>query len=294
LDAWLAATGAGATLATYAVATDDAYLAKRESLPPEIRKTLDIARYEALRDILPGDDPFRLASAVPLEFAGLLLNQLVLSTRCRNVLERQGISTVGDLAGSRLEDCLRDWKNFGRSSAAELTSKVRNAVDRVLAPPSTDPSTLLLLLDEEMSGLSGRNRDIVKARLGFDGRIHTLEEIGGRYHVTRQRIEQISNRWFQSVHARRWLQDLLERVERLFQNRREPLYLVDVGASRAIPKEVAQPLKVAEKTVYAMARTKELPAFRVRGQWRFRRDDITGGSDEQTDQKLLNAGDRNA
>lgn len=38
--------------------------------------------------------------------------------------------------------------------------------------------------------------------------------------------------------------------------------------------EVAQLLKVAEKTVYTMAQKGELPAFKVRGQWRFKRDDI--------------------
>jgi excisionase family DNA binding protein len=38
--------------------------------------------------------------------------------------------------------------------------------------------------------------------------------------------------------------------------------------------EVAQLLKVAEKTVYTMAQNAELPCFKVRGQWRFRRDDI--------------------
>lgn len=38
--------------------------------------------------------------------------------------------------------------------------------------------------------------------------------------------------------------------------------------------EVAQLLKVAEKTVYTMAQQRELPAFKVRGQWRFKRDDI--------------------
>ena len=39
-------------------------------------------------------------------------------------------------------------------------------------------------------------------------------------------------------------------------------------------KEVARLLKVADKTVYTMAQNKELPAFKVRGQWRFRRSDI--------------------
>ena len=38
--------------------------------------------------------------------------------------------------------------------------------------------------------------------------------------------------------------------------------------------EVAQLLKVAEKTVYTMAQKAELPCFKVRGQWRFRRQDL--------------------
>lgn len=39
-------------------------------------------------------------------------------------------------------------------------------------------------------------------------------------------------------------------------------------------KGVADLLKVGEKTVYSMAQTGELPAFKVRGQWRFSRKDI--------------------
>ena len=34
-------------------------------------------------------------------------------------------------------------------------------------------------------------------------------------------------------------------------------------------KEVARLLKVAKKTVYTMAQRKEMPAFKVHGQWRF-------------------------
>ena len=39
-------------------------------------------------------------------------------------------------------------------------------------------------------------------------------------------------------------------------------------------KEVAALLKVGEKTIYSMAKDAQLPAFKVRGQWRFRRVDI--------------------
>lgn len=50
-------------------------------------------------------------------------------------------------------------------------------------------------------------------------------------------------------------------------------------------KEVAQLLKVADKTVYTMAQKKELPAFKVRGQWRFRREGINQWIDQQMQRK---------
>ena len=40
-------------------------------------------------------------------------------------------------------------------------------------------------------------------------------------------------------------------------------------------------LKVADKTVYTMAQKGELPAFKVRGQWRFKRDDLDAWIERQ-------------
>jgi excisionase family DNA binding protein len=46
--------------------------------------------------------------------------------------------------------------------------------------------------------------------------------------------------------------------------------------------EVTQLLKVAEKTVYTMAQKGQLPAFKVGGQWRFRRADLDAWIDAKT------------
>lgn len=46
-------------------------------------------------------------------------------------------------------------------------------------------------------------------------------------------------------------------------------------------KDVATLLKVGEKTVYSMAQSGELPAFKVRGQWRFSRKDIDTWIEQQ-------------
>ena len=54
-------------------------------------------------------------------------------------------------------------------------------------------------------------------------------------------------------------------------------------------KEVARLLKVAKKTVYTMAQRKEMPAFKVRGQWRFRREDIDRWIERQQNERAEEA-----
>jgi len=45
--------------------------------------------------------------------------------------------------------------------------------------------------------------------------------------------------------------------------------------------DVAALLKLAEKTVYAMARAGEIPAFKIRGRWRIKRTELDQGIDAQ-------------
>ncbi len=56
-------------------------------------------------------------------------------------------------------------------------------------------------------------------------------------------------------------------------------------------KEVAKLLKVAVKTVYTMAQNKEIPSFKVRGQWRFRRDDLDKWIEMQKEQHIKEGSD---
>jgi len=47
-------------------------------------------------------------------------------------------------------------------------------------------------------------------------------------------------------------------------------------------KEVADYLKVTERTLYRLAQEGKIPAFKVGGSWRFRRDDLDHWIREQT------------
>lgn len=46
-------------------------------------------------------------------------------------------------------------------------------------------------------------------------------------------------------------------------------------------KDVAAALRLAEKTAYSMTKQGELPALKVRGQWRVHRSDFWARMDEQ-------------
>ena len=58
--------------------------------------------------------------------------------------------------------------------------------------------------------------------------------------------------------------------------------------------EVAELLKVADKTVYGLAQRSELPAFKVGGQWRFSRSAIDSWIAEQTSKAANGRGNSNS
>ncbi len=51
-------------------------------------------------------------------------------------------------------------------------------------------------------------------------------------------------------------------------------------------KEIAEYLKVTERTIYRLAAAKQLPAFKIGGSWRFSRQDIDGWIKQQSMQGL--------
>ena len=51
-------------------------------------------------------------------------------------------------------------------------------------------------------------------------------------------------------------------------------------------KEVAEYLKLAEKTAYRLALAGKLPGFKVGGSWRFKREDVLQWIEEQKNREL--------
>jgi len=56
-------------------------------------------------------------------------------------------------------------------------------------------------------------------------------------------------------------------------------------------RDVATLLKIGEKTAYTMAQSGDLPGFKVRGQWRFRRADLDAWIRQQVEQAKVERDD---
>lgn len=229
-DRWLtpADEGAGETLAafgSFGITTDEEYLARRAALPEGLQREADRIRYQTLVTDVPPDDPFSVARVAPLSALSIRLADLRLSTRCSKVLQRENVTTLGDLAACALDDVLHDWKNFGRTTARELTSRLRESIERTDGAVDADGASLLACLTEELTHLPVRNAGILSARIGVNGAWRTLEAIAQQHGITRQRVEQIVNRWLESTANRPWRRALLRRLDECLADREQPLYL---------------------------------------------------------------------
>ena len=86
-------------------------------------------------------------------------------------------SPVGEEGDSCLEDFVQDGALVGNAEAA------------------TEMQALNAQIMNILSNFSEKDADVIKLRFGFDdGRVHTLEEVGQKYGVTRERIRQIEEK----------------------------------------------------------------------------------------------------
>jgi hypothetical protein len=135
----------------------------------------------------------------------LNLRDLPLSARLEGVLAKKRVARLGDLNGISVQE-LRRLPNCGKKTIEELVRLVERAAagefDPATGPFSTsDIGDVLCRLDRLLAELPTRDRDILLLRLGAEGnRIGTLEEVGAKFKLTRERVRQIAERtllWLQ-------------------------------------------------------------------------------------------------
>ncbi len=130
--------------------------------------------------------------------------KLDLTVRLKNILEKAGVQTIEEILRLRHADLLKE-KNCGRKSLRDLIAEVERRIVAVFKGNRFDDfldslnsgtrNPLRQCFDLLLGELEGEVKSILEDRYGlWDGKSETLQDIGDKQGVTRERIRQIEKK----------------------------------------------------------------------------------------------------
>ncbi|MDB3856251.1 hypothetical protein N9284_02030 [Halieaceae bacterium] len=236
----------------YGVNSEDTYLKVRDELPTQLRDELDQLRFELLKPSVNLQSPSELINIIPSWLLTRHISDLGFTARVSNVLLQTRVSIVHQIADFT-DDQLRKLPNMGRRSIKDICEALIHKVEKSTAsshidgglPPDEnqqsfvdDDSDLVPLYDKiirqslathlahSLGDLSEDDRLILHDRLGFSGKVFTLEEVAGKLGITRERVRQRQNKYAQQIIEKEYWDDVIgKRIGELLLDRKEPLIL---------------------------------------------------------------------
>jgi hypothetical protein len=132
---------------------------------------------------------------VPAELRHLKISHLPISVRLEGVLRQMKVRQLGELHDISVED-IRAIRNCGRKTIQEVEALLARAIRGEFSISAVALQRLSLLdlpnlIDSLIEKLSGRDKEWLLSRLGASGSIPTLEEVGQKAGVTRERVRQV-------------------------------------------------------------------------------------------------------
>ena len=218
---------------------------RRVQMPPEASAAShtdshivarDHAGFLAALSAMGEDDPFLIARHLPDWALGVPFDQLPLTVRCRNVLQKQRVVRLADLGKFTREEAM-DWQNFGRSSVKDLGTALVSFLregpaqlsSREELPDVLELPPLLQCLRQSTTVMSEREAFVWKARMGLDGPSMTLEQLAKLHGVTRERIRQIEAKTLRNYRQLNpWVDAIGPRVNVALHNRDTALFVEDL------------------------------------------------------------------
>ncbi|WP_086774973.1 sigma factor-like helix-turn-helix DNA-binding protein [Vibrio coralliirubri] len=242
-----------ASINPYGICSEQSYLKSVNSLPRVTRDKLEIYRYHTLRTSGDIGDPEYLLSILPESLRQVDLSVLGLTVRLMNVFNLQSIRCLADLDGISLSTMM-SWPNFGRKSAKDLCEIISSNFDTLMErvsvvpleiteakevdceqPSEQEESDLIGMIsqislknhfEKALSQLKERDREVIELRTGCNGKVMTLEEVGQRLNVTRERVRQLQKKYVTKIMEREYWDDCIAiKIGQLLIDRESPLYL---------------------------------------------------------------------
>lgn len=126
---------------------------------------------------------------------------LPVSGRLKQVLLRLGAACLGEIDGFTIDNMLLAW-NCGPGTILELAAFIkRTSVSENAEPRATNHlAALIQNIDTLIDGLPGRYKEVLLLRFRARGEAwQTLEEIGTKFQLTRERVRQLIERSLEQI-----------------------------------------------------------------------------------------------
>ncbi|ABV87629.1 sigma factor-like helix-turn-helix DNA-binding protein [Shewanella pealeana] len=249
-------------LYSHGVYDDVSYINRYSQLPATLKETSGIGRFNLLKAEISSTELMPLIAILPFSLLEKPLEELNLPVRLFNVFNVNGFTSLNDLKDIT-DKTMLSWPNFGRKSARDLYSLLLEIISRKQSkldaflnsdasqnfhkPITAEPfgkmdftaqsnnefkynlaSNIPLKehFTQALSLLKDREKEIIELRMGFHGHILTLEEVGTKFGVTRERIRQIQKKHVaRIIDTEYWDDCIYFKIDKLLTNRTEPLYM---------------------------------------------------------------------
>ncbi len=230
----------------YGIHDDNSYVLNRDKLPTSTALKLDRERFNSLKTAIDQNDPYQLLQIAPRLLMNQHISELRLSVRARNVLLSENINRVHELAKLSANQLLQ-FPNLGKRSIQDICQAI---VDRIENAPFLSATEIvnkentctdfedLSIVDEipivpliehlsrEFNKLGEVDQSIIRNRMGINGFPLTLEELGEKLGVTRERVRQREKKTMNFIIREEfWGNEIGKRIGQLLSNRKAPLDL---------------------------------------------------------------------
>lgn len=237
----------------FGIADEDGFIAIRQRLPVELCAVIDNERFLLLQTSINQHDPHEILQIAPQWMLERHIAGLGFTVRIENALLGAGISKMSELAELTIDD-LKRLPNMGKRSIDDicnaiffkistLTDDFHNSsnsnmpINEVNSQNSPEIDSTYLAnqvsllplrqhLDRTLDELDEVDRLILHGRLGYKGKVLTLEEIAKKLDVTRERIRQRQKKYVDKIIAKEHWDDVIGiRIGQLLLDRAEPIIL---------------------------------------------------------------------